>query len=508
MPINLAADVAEHARSRPGAAAFLLDDRTQDWATTADRVARIAGALAARGVRRGDRVALLGRNSALFFEALLACAWAGAIALPLNWRLTANELAFQLGDATPALALVDREFLPLVDPAAAGGVALTLETDGAAMAAGPDRLDAPVVVGADDVFGIFFTGGTTGLPKGVMLTHGNVRANTENVRQLVPYAADDVHLHAAPMFHLADLGYTFVGLAAGCRHAFLGAFTPGGFLASVARHGVTISLLAPAMVTAIVRDPALAAHDVRSLRRITYGGAPMPAETLARALDVLACDFYQGFGQTEATHTIATLTAEDHRRIATTPALAASCGRAAPGIEISIRDDAGRSLPAGTPGEVCARGRTIMPGYWRREAETAKALADGWLHTGDVGVLDADGYLTLLDRKKDMIVTGAENVYSVEVENALSTHPAVAECAVIAVPDDRWGERVHAVVVLRAGMTADDDTLRDHCRASIGGYKVPRSFEFVERLPRSAHGKVQKDQLRAPHWAGRSRAIG
>jgi acyl-CoA synthetase (AMP-forming)/AMP-acid ligase II len=324
----------------------------------------------------------------------------------------------------------------------------------------------------------------------------------------VPYTPRDVHLHAAPMFPLADLGYAIAALAAGSAHAFLPRFAPEAFFECIARTGASATLLAPAMIAALVQAPALAAADLRSWRRLMYGGAPIAAPVLEAALAQLPCALIQGYGQTEATHTITTLTDADHRRIATQPGLALSCGRPAPGVTVALFDESDHAVPAGAPGEVCVRAATVMPGYWRRPVETAAALRGGWLRTGDVGRLDESGYLTLLDRRKDMIVSGAENIYSVEVENALAAHQAVAEAAVIAVPDARWGERVHAVVALAPGRTATADELQAHCRTLIGGYKLPRSIEFVAALPRSATGKIRKDMLRAPHWEGRARQIG
>jgi acyl-CoA synthetase (AMP-forming)/AMP-acid ligase II len=239
-----------------------------------------------------------------------------------------------------------------------------------------------------------------------------------------------------------------------------------------------------------------------------YGGAPIGAETLSLALSRLPCELVQGYGQTEATHTICLLTPAEHRAALAQPERLAACGRPIAGVEVRVVDGEGRPCGAGQPGELCARGPTVMPGYWRRPRETAEALREGWLRTGDVARVDGEGFVYLLDRLKDMIVTGGENVFSAEVERALAAHPAVQEAAVIGVPDARWGERVHAVVVLAPGAGAAVSELEAHCRARVGGYKVPRSFEFRPELPRNAAGKIQKAELRAPHWSGRNRAIG
>lgn len=500
--MSLATLLDQWARETPDHPALLVGSTWQSWRTTHDRIARVATGLAnTKSLARGDRVALLARNSAAFFEALLAIAWGGYVAVPLNWRLSAAEITFQLDDTDAKVVLADDDLMPLLAQANARCERRDLVDSIERYVTDARSISAPVDVTRDDLFGIFYTGGTTGTPKGVMLTHGNLHANAANVQQLVPFAPSAIQLHAAPMFHLADLGYAFVSLAHGGAHVFQPTFDPGATLDAIARHGVTHALLAPAMVDAIVRDVDPRTSNLTRWQHLMYGGAPISEATLERALAVLPCGLTQGYGQTEATHTITSLVPADHRAFDLHPARRLSCGRAAPGVEVRIH------APTGESGEVCARGATIMRGYWQRPDETAATLIDGWLHTGDIGILDAAGYLTLLDRKKDMIVSGAENVYSIEVENALARHPAVREVAVIAVPDDRWGERVHAVVALAPSARVTPEALQAHCRALIGSYKLPRSFEFVASLPRSAAGKVQKEVLRAPHWANARRNI-
>ncbi|MEO7403391.1 MAG: AMP-binding protein [Burkholderiales bacterium] len=500
--MNLARLLDRWAREAPDHPALLAGNNWQSWRVTHDRIARVAAGLRTyHSLAPGDRIALLARNSAAFFEALLAIAWGGYVAVPLNWRLSAAEIAFQLADTEAKLVLADDDLCPLLAQASDGCERRSLVDTIDRYVTDARSIGAQVDVAGDDLFGIFYTGGTTGTPKGVMLTHGNLLANAANVQQLVPFAPSAIQLHAAPMFHLADLGYAFVSLAHGGAHVFQPTFNPGSTLDTIGRHGVTHTLLAPAMVDAIVRDADPRSSNLAHWQHLMYGGAPISEATLERALAVLPCGLTQGYGQTEATHTITSLLPADHRAFDRNPARRLSCGRAAPGVEIRI------DAPPGESGEVCARGATIMRGYWRRSDETAATVVDGWLHTGDVGVLDAAGYLMLLDRKKDMIVSGAENVYSIEVENALARHPAVREVAVIAVPDERWGERVHAVVTLAPAAHITPEALQAHCRTLIGGYKVPRSFEFVASLPRSAAGKVQKEILRAPHWTAARRNI-
>lgn len=501
--MNVAYLIDRKATEWPELPAILPEDGPAlDWRGFAERVARLAGAIAAQGVEPGDRIALLAPNGPAFLEITLAAARMGAVIVPLNWRLAPKEIAFQLADADCALLFLDAKFEALVE--GIDGLATIAIGGGApeydSLIAGAEPLDlAPVT--PDDPLGIFYTGGTTGVPKGVVLTHQNLLSNATHVAPRMGYGPSDTHLHAAPMFHLADLGGTFAQLFGGGAHAFQAKFEPAGFFAAVERHRVSTTVLAPTMLAMALRDPAVSRHDLASLRRLNYGGSPITGAVLRQALDVLPCELSQGYGQTEATHTVCILSPEDHVAALDRPELLRSCGKPVEGVLLRIADEDDRPVETGTVGEVQVRAPTVMKGYWRREAETAAALKGGWLHTGDLGARNAAGYVTLVDRKKDMIVTGAENVFSTEVENALASHPAVVEVAVIGVPDETFGERVHAVVVAAAGSAPDEADLQAHARKAIAGYKIPRSVEFVEALPKSAAGKVRKADLRAPYWA-------
>ena len=510
--MNLAI-LLERAADRDPYAPAIVGTRPRTWGELRERVGRLAGGLVRRGVGRGDRVAVLGGNCAEYLEIYLALAWLGALVVPLNTRLSAHELRFHIDDAGVRLWLVADSLGALADATAPELARVSFGDGAASTAASYDELltAAPAVEPLDvppaAPLGIFYTGGTTGRPKGVILTHGNLAANSRHVVPAMGFAASDVFLHAAPMFHLADLGYLWALMSVGGTHAFLAPYTPEGFLEAVERLRVTSSLLAPSMVGTLVRSPDLGARDLRSWSWLAYGGSPITEETLRRALGALPCRLYQGYGQTEATHTVCLLAPEAHAEALTRPALLASCGRPIPGIEVRISMEDGRPARPGVPGELLVRGPTVMAGYWERPVETAETLADGWLHTGDVATTDADGFVYVLDRKKDVIVSGGENIFSAEVESVLARHGAVLEVAVIAVPDDVWGERVHAVVVLAPGRAATAEELQGHCRQTLGGYKLPRSFEFVESLPRTPTGKIVKSALREPHWAGRSRAV-
>ncbi|MFE9692754.1 long-chain fatty acid--CoA ligase [Micromonospora sp. NPDC005806] len=482
----------------------ICGDRVRSARESVDRVARLAAGLVALGVARGDRVALLGANSDRYHECLLAAPWADAVVMPINSRWVAAEIGFALRDAAPAVLILDEQFAPMIATLRehAPLSAVVVMGDGAAPAGAVayERLieEHPAMPdsrrGGDDLFGIFYTGGTTGWPKGVMLTHANLAASALGSLATGEFGTPGGRLlHAAPMFHLADLATWTAALITGGTHVIIPGFTPGAVLAAIEQHRVTDVLLVPTMIQLLVGFPDVARFDVTSLRRLIYGGSPMPEALSLRARAMFPqAGFVQAYGMTELAPVATLLLPADHDD----PGLARSGGRAAPHAEVRIVDTAGAEVRRGVVGEIVARGDHVMPGYWRRPEETAACLVDGWLHTGDAGFMDERGYVFVVDRIKDMIITGDENVYSTEVERALASHPAVAMCAVIGLPDERWGERVHAVVVLRAEATATTDELRDHCRGQLAGYKIPRSVEFVDVLPVSAAGKVLKRELR------------
>ena len=482
----------------------ICGDTVRSAGACADRVARFAGGLRALGVGRGDRVAVLGRNSDRYHESLLAVAWADAVVVPVNNRWTPAEVAFALRDCGASVLLVDEAHLPIVDairrPALPAVVVVLAGTEAPAGSIAMERLLAENEPMADsrrgggDLFGIFYTGGTTGQAKGVMLSHANVLASALGSLATGQFATPGGRLlHAAPMFHLADLATWVAMLIAGGSHVMVPGFTPAAVLSAIDRHQVTDVLLVPTMIQLLVDFPDAARYDVSSLRRLLYGGSSMPESLLPRARKLFPqAGFVQAYGMTELAPVATLLLPADHDA----PELARSAGRAAPHAEVRIVDRGGGEAPRGTVGEIVVRGDHVMVGYWERPGETADALRDGWLHTGDGGYMDQHGYVYLVDRIKDMIISGDENVYSAEVETALARHPAVASCAVVGLPDAQWGERVHAIVVLRPGAGATVDELREFCRGHIAGYKIPRSVEFVASLPVSGVGKILKRQLR------------
>ncbi|MDP6019689.1 MAG: long-chain fatty acid--CoA ligase [Alphaproteobacteria bacterium] len=497
----------------PEETAFLLEDGgSRTWREVCERVDGLAGGLKARGIVPGDRVAILALNGPHYLEVSWAVARIGAILQPMNMRLNPQELAYQRADAEPKILFLGESFAEL-----AGAFAQDLPMISVEPRTGPETMedlikaDSPLTgahpVAAEHTLGIFYTSGTTGKPKGVMLTHGSVLANAAFLVAPVGYGADDITLHAAPMFHVSDFSASFAQLIAGGRHAFIPRFDPVEVLGAIERYRVTNLILIPVMINALVNHPEVGNYDLSSLQFLFYGGSPIPASTLRACFEILPCELTQSYGQTELTHTACMLTREDHRRAAVDETLLATCGRPLQGVHVRIDDGAGGQLPVGEIGEILVRAPIVMKGYWNNPEATAEVLRDEWLHTGDMGFQDPRGYISLVDRKKDMIISGGENVYSAEVESALADHSAVAECTAIAVPDDRLGERVHAVVVLREGATAEAEDLQKHCRRTIAGYKIPRSFEFVDALPRTGTGKVRKDILRETHWRDQDRQI-
>lgn len=509
--MQLTQGIHRSARINPRGIATIDGDRRRTWADVAHDVARMAALLRSLGIGPGDRVGVLAANGDHYYDAYFAVFWAGAVIVPLNTRLAVGELAFQIEDVGAAMLLVgdgfDAQAAALADRFPALKIVSFDEAGGGLrrrIAGMEPMTDAGRADG--DLAGVFYTGGTTGLPKGVMLSHRNLVSVANNLIMMIPMGPDCVNLHCAPMFHLAAIGLFTITMAGG-THVFAKGFDPATIMAQVARNRVTHVFTVPAVVDALTHAD-LVENDLSSLRMLGYGGAPMPAATLTRAQERLpGIRFIQGFGMTEMP-SISFLLPEHHDP-ASGLAKLRSAGVPGYGYELKVVGPDGAERLRGTVGEIVGRGPCVMMGYWNRPEETAQALRDGWMHSQDAGFMDEDGFITITDRLKDMIVSGAENVYSIEVENALSHHPQVRECAVIGVPDARWGERVHAIVVPMAGAEPDIDDMLAHLEARLARYKCPRSWDVrTDPLPRNAAGKVLKADLRRPFWEGRDRPIG
>ncbi|WP_236795003.1 long-chain-fatty-acid--CoA ligase [Amycolatopsis sp. GM8] len=500
----------------PGQAMTIYGTRVRTHAEVADRTARLAAALRGLGVNPGDRVAMLALNSDRYAEYLLAVPWADAVLNPVNVRWSAAEIAYSLVDSGSTVLFVDDRFAPAVPAlrAAHPGLRTVIHCgDGEppeGMLSYEELISAHEPVGdarrgGQDLAGVFYTGGTTGSPKGVMLSHAALATSTYGLAAGGrTYAPGDRFLHVAPMFHLADFAGFYAVLLLGGSHVMVPGFEPRAVLEALERHRVTATLLVPTMIQMLVDHPDVADFDLTNLRSVMYGASPISQAVLDRAMKVFGgADFTQGYGMTELAPVATLLSPEDHRD----GSRLRSAGRAAPHVEVRVVDIDGLEVPTGTTGEITVRGGNVMQGYWNKPEETAAVLRDGWMHTGDGGYLDEDGYLYVVDRLKDMIVSGGENVYSTEVENALAAHPAVAQCAVIGVPDEQWGERVHAVIVLQDGMRATAEELRAHTKTLIANYKAPRTIEFADSLPISGAGKILKRELREKHWNATDRRV-
>lgn len=504
------------AQQTPDAVMTVCGERQRTFAEVAGRVARLAGALRGLGVGDGDRVAMLSLNSDRYHEYLLAVPWANAVLNPVNIRWSPAEIVYSLRDSATTVLFVDDAFAKMVPGLreAYPELATVIHTgdgpvpDGAL--AYEDLIDAAEPIedvrrGGDELAGVFYTGGTTGFPKGVMLSHANLFVSAFGATASGSlFGPGSRLLHAAPMFHLADLAAWCAVLALGGTHVFVPAFEPVAVFTAIADQGATDALLVPVMIQLMIDHPRVTEYDLTSLRAVMYGASPIPQAVLERAMKAFPnATLSQAYGMTELSPVATLLSPADHQD----PALLRSAGRAAPHAEVRIVDPDDVEVPRGTVGEIVVRGGHVMLGYWNKPEETAAALRDGWMHTGDGGYMDDAGYVFVVDRIKDMIVTGGENVYSVEVENAVARHPAVASCAVIGVPDEEWGERVHAVVVLQPGSTSTHDEIRAHVKTLIGGYKAPRSTDFVTELPVSGTGKILKRELRKAYWGDNARQV-
>ena len=497
-------------RLHPDAIAASDGERAITFAEFADRVARVAGGLRDAGVQRGDRVAVLMLNSLRYFELYYAVPLAGAVIVPLNIRWNPAEIGFALSDSGTRLLVVDDYFARMAPALRAGLPDLQFlfagnSTCPEGMGDYEARMAAASAVALDgqlpdeeDVVALFYTSGSTGGPKGVMLTHRNLYANAMQGTVAQAINRDWVWLHGAPMFHVADGTLAYALVMQGGRSCFLAAFDPEGFLKAVERYRVTHTFVVPAMLNAVVNHPAFDRYDTSSLRLVMYGASPMPLDLLRRAREKLRCQFAQGYGLTESSPTLTYLPPEDHvlENAGEQFAPVKSAGRPLLGVEVRVVDPMDREVPAGDAGEIVARGDNIMKGYWNQPAITADTLRGGWLHTGDIGMFDARGYLYILDRKKDMIKPGGENVYSPEVESMIASHPDVLEVAVIGVADERWGESIKAVVVRRPGSALTEQALMDYCRERMAHFKCPTSVDFMDALPKGGTGKVQKTVLR------------
>jgi acyl-CoA synthetase (AMP-forming)/AMP-acid ligase II len=515
--VDNVADVARRqAEKRGGATALIEDGVAISFAEIDAMASRVAQRLLAEGVARQERVAYLSKNGAFYFYLVFGAAKMGAALAPINFRLAAAEIGYIVGDSGASLLFVGPEFAETAEKALASLerkpklVALGFERPGftrfEAWLGDAEALDPLAPLAPDDDVIQLYTSGTTGLPKGVQLTHRNY-LTVFGLAQGAPglaYDVGDVTLGAMPFFHVAGVNIALVAMASGAATAILRDFSPAATLDMIARARVNHAFLAPAMILMLMNAAEMATADLTSMKTLAYGASPISEDLLVRAKARFACAFVQFYGMTETTGAGTLLGPEAHA-----PELGKlrSCGKAWTGLDLRIVDAGGREVEPGAVGEVTIRAPIVMKGYWNKPEATAAAMRDGWMRTGDAAYRDAEGYVFIYDRVKDMIVTGGENVYPAEVENAIFGHPDIADAAVIGVPDETWGEAVKAVVVLKPGAAPDAANVIAYARERIAGYKAPKSVDFVAAIPRNATGKILRRELRKPYWEGRERMV-
>ncbi len=520
--MNIGRLLSKTATTHPDRLAVARGAREQTYLETNRRVNALAGSLERLGLRSGDRVGVLQGNGVEYLESFFACFKAGLCAVPVNHRLHREEWSWIFDDSGARAVLFTPEFRADVEASrhALPGVRHWIAVRGEAspgvlpyedLIASGSPVYEEAAVDAESLAWLFYSSGTTGKPKGCIFTHRMLLRLTMNLlADVMPLRPDDAVLHAAPMSHGSGT-CMLPNVAKGAANVILDApsFDPEAVFRTIQERRITNFFAAPTMVKVLLDSPLASRYDLSSLRYVVYGGAPMYVEDLKAAIAKFGQVFVQIYGQAESPMTITALARDEHvvsgdpervRRLA-------SAGVARTDVEVKVFDPEDRELPPGEMGEIVTRSELVMPGYWKNPAATAEALRSGWLHTGDMGMLDERGYLYILDRSRDMIITGGSNVYPREVEEVLLTHPAVSEACVIGVPDAKWGESVKALVVIRAGASATEQELIEHCRSHLAAFKKPKSVEFRRELPKNSYGKVLKRELRAPYWEGRVRAV-
>ncbi len=515
--ISLPGLIERAARLNPTGIATRYAGREHSWTEVGDRVARLAGALRNFGFEEGDRLALLSLNSARYYESVFAIPWAGYCVVPLNTRWALPENSYAVNDSGSRAVLFDDAFTDQAQQLLVEVEALKIAVYAGngdcpewaqsyeTLIAGSDPI-LPSTRGGDDMAGIFYTGGTTGFPKGVMQSHRAIWASAIGALPDFNMNQESVYLHVAPMFHMADFAGS-MGLTLACgTNVVLQSFDAGEVLRTLGEDKISHTLMVPAMIKMVFQHPDVTSADVASLEVLMYGASPMPATTLEHCMSIWpGVGLVQAYGQTELAPVITTLSAADHREGGEK---LKSAGRPTAVSDVRVVDEQGQDCPRGESGEIAVSGPHTMIGYWKKTAETAKAMQDGWVLTGDAGYFDDNGYLFIVDRVKDMVVTGGENVFTTEVENAVISHEAVMDVAVIGIPHEEWGEAVHAIVILNEGQSVTEEELIAHCRTQIAGYKLPKGITFRrEPLPLSGAGKVLKTELRKPFWEGRDRQV-
>jgi long-chain acyl-CoA synthetase len=515
---SLANTLRRHVADLGDAPMMVYGDRTITWSQMRDRSAQVAQALLAEGLTAEDRIAFIDKNGPEFFEVLFGGGMLGAVTVAVNWRLAPPEVEYTVNDAGARILFVGPEFLHVIDQ-----IEGALQTVKKIVVIGDhDRhatyetwmgdhaaVDPEAPSGPDDVALQLYTSGTTGVPKGAMITNNNLGALIDEAARQWSLDSTSTNVVCMPLFHIGGAGWALVGMWAGCKSVLYREFVPLEILEDFDTHKFTNALFVPAMLQFLCMVPSAAEHDYSHLRSIVYGASPITNDVLLKAMQTFGCDFIQVYGLTETTGAITQLSPQDHDPSGPRANLLRSAGKPFPWVEMRIvNQEDGTDCAPGDVGELWTRSPQNMKGYWHKpEATAATFTDDGWLKTGDAGFMDADGFVFLTDRVKDMIVSGGENVYPAEIENVLSLHPAIADVAVIGVPDDRWGETVKAVVVKEDSVEVTPQEIIAYARERLAGFKCPTSVDFAEVLPRNPSGKLLKRELREPYWQGRERNI-
>jgi acyl-CoA synthetase (AMP-forming)/AMP-acid ligase II len=508
----------QQAKLRPNDVALVFEGRETTFAQLDKFASQVANGLIAEGVKPQGRVGYMGKNSDIYFEMTMGSYKANAVVVGVNWRLAGPEVEYVVNDAHCEILFVSSEFYALIDKCLPnmGSVRKIVAMDGGhasweSFAAWRDRQgasDPKLSVKMDDTAIQLYTSGTTGHPKGVELTNANYfgvfEALSNDPSSGLNWKSGDVTMVCMPVFHVAGVNIGVLSIAQGCKGVVLKDIDPTKILQLIEQYQINHAFFVPAVILFLTQHPLAKTTDFKSLVNISYGASPIAEELLVKAKEVFGCKFSQLFGLTETSGAGTWLAPEDHD-----PAKKKlrSCGKPLPGLALRIVDGAGKDVATGEVGEIILKGPTIMKGYWNKPEATAKSIVNGWFYTGDAGYVDAEGFVFIHDRVKDMIVSGGENIYPAEVENAVFGHPAVADVAVIGVPDEKWGEAVKAMVVLKPGATADAAEIIGWARDRIAGYKLPKSVDFIQALPRNPSGKILRRELREPFWKGRERRV-
>ncbi|MDC3019084.1 long-chain-fatty-acid--CoA ligase [Gammaproteobacteria bacterium] len=475
---------------------------------------QIANGLISLGCKPDSRIAYYGKNSDYFFEFLIGTLKSNTVAVGVNWRLAPPEVSYVLNDSKSEVLFVGEEFYPIIDLILEGlpNVKKVIAVDGnhsdyedfISWRDSQDSLSTGLKSSDQDDILQLYTSGTTGHPKGVQLTNRNFAAANESINGIVPFEEGTTNLVCMPGYHVAGTNWGIWGYIFGCRNIIIADIDPGLILELIEQEKIRSTLFVPAVILFLISHPNALTTDFSSLNFVLYGASPIADDTIIKAKEIMQCDLYQVYGLTETTGAITIMMPEDHDP---KKGKLRSCGKALKGVELKVVDENGNDLKIGEIGEVISKSDLNMKGYWNKPNATNESIIDGWFYSGDAGFFDDEGYLFIHDRVKDMIVSGGENIYPAEVENALMSHDEILDAAVVGVPDEKWGESVKGFVVIGESSSLSEDEITSYARTQIAAYKCPKSIEFIKELPRNPSGKILRRELRDPYWEGIDRKV-